>query len=178
MTGDFNNIKANDVLCGRGGATNNHPGNMSYRKLVADYQTEYLAARKKEKAVIARRIVASIKESGGRFLKHNDQSDVWVEVPIKKATEKTSQALREGLDVRHKALRPEKMARPGSDSLGENPRKRARLVVGAVVKDDTAQSPSVGSAASEGIPDLDHEDPHMYLYLPPPLVNRSEMEEV
>jgi hypothetical protein len=178
MTGDFNNIKANDVLCGRGGATNNHPGNISYRKLVADYQTEYLEARKKAKAVIARRIVAAIMESGGRFLKHNEQSDVWVEVPIKKATEKTSQALREGLDVRHKVLRPEKTGRPSSDSLSENPRKRAKIVEGAVVKYDSAQSPSVGSAESEGIPDLDHEDPHMSLYLPLPLVNQSEMTEV
>jgi hypothetical protein len=137
MTGDSNNIKANDVLCGRGGATNNHPGNIWYRKLVADYQAEYLVAKKKTKANIARRIVAAIMVSGGRFLKHNDQSDVWVEVPIKKATEKTSQALREGLDVQHKTLRPMKTGRPSSEFLGDNPRKRARLVEGSVVKYDT-----------------------------------------
>ena len=56
-----------------------------------------------------------------------------MEVPDKRATEKTSQALREGLDVRHKTYRPEKMARRDSDSSSENPRKRTRAVHGKVL---------------------------------------------
>ena len=64
-------IGENDVLCGRGGATNNHPGNKKFRAIVADHMSEYLAAKKKDKIVIARRIVAQIRANGGRFLKRS-----------------------------------------------------------------------------------------------------------
>jgi len=107
-------IGPHDVLCGRGGATNNHPGNQRFRAIVAEHMPEYLLARKKEKAHIARRVVRSIQRDGGRFLKrqkdHSTGTEVWMEVTDKKATEKTSQALREGLDVRHKTYRPEKLS--------------------------------------------------------------------
>ena len=69
-------IGMRDVLCGRGGATNNHPGNKRFRAIVADHMDEYLQARKKEKAVIARRIVDMIKNDGGRFLKRSPAGDV------------------------------------------------------------------------------------------------------
>ena len=103
-------IGLNDVLLGRGGATNNHEGNCRYRTIVADFQNEYLVARKKEKVVISRKIVAAVHANGGRFLKR-DSSGVWVEVPDKRATEKTSQALREGLCVRNNTIRPSKQVR-------------------------------------------------------------------
>ncbi len=93
-------IKADDVLCGRGGATNNHDGNKRFRSTVAEHQPEYLGARKKDKVVIARRIVRIIRERGGRFLRRDDATGQWIDVGDKKAAEKTSQALREGLDVR------------------------------------------------------------------------------
>lgn len=96
-----------DVLLGRGGATNNHPGNKHFRDQVSEHRKEYLTARKKEKIGIARRIVAIIQSNGGRFLKRTPTDD-WVEVDDKRAQEKTSQALREGLDVRNKKVRPAK----------------------------------------------------------------------
>eukprot|EP00538_Stauroneis_constricta_P007015 CAMPEP_0119555944 /NCGR_PEP_ID=MMETSP1352-20130426/8017_1 /TAXON_ID=265584 /ORGANISM="Stauroneis constricta, Strain CCMP1120" /LENGTH=228 /DNA_ID=CAMNT_0007602815 /DNA_START=359 /DNA_END=1045 /DNA_ORIENTATION=+ len=131
-------INHNDVLCGRGGATNNHVGNKRFRNLVADHQPQYLVAKKKDKVIISRTIVQTIQSRGGRFLKRSPDGDVWVPVPVKRATEKTSQALREGLDVRHKTIRPKKMPRRHSDSSEESPRKRTRLVEGAVLSSPNA----------------------------------------
>jgi hypothetical protein len=113
------NVGPNDVLLGRGGATNNHSGNHNFRILVAANQEEYLQARKHEKVIIARRIVAEIQNNGGRFLQSGMSKDHWEEVSDKRAQEKTSQALREGLDVRNQKLRPNKLikaVRPNSES--------------------------------------------------------------
>merc|ERR1712195_181331 len=100
-------INPNDVLCGRGGLTNSHVGNQSFRCVVAEYQLEYLTARKSEKKGIAQKIVARIKENGGQFLQRSvNNSDNWSISSDKRAVEKTSQALREGLDVKHKTVRP------------------------------------------------------------------------
>ena len=104
-------INSNDVLCGRGGLTNSHVGNKRFRDVVAEYQLEYLKARKNDKKGIARKILARIDDNGGRFLQRNVSSNVWSLASEKRALEKTSQALREGLDVRHKTLRPRKQVR-------------------------------------------------------------------
>ena len=88
-------IGENDVLCGRGGLTNSHIGNKHYRQVVADYQHEYLDAKKANKITIAKQIVSIIKENGGRFLTRSADRKSWVPVSDKKAQEKTSQALRE-----------------------------------------------------------------------------------
>jgi hypothetical protein len=101
---DTDDIREHDVLCGRGGRTNSHDGNKHFRSIVSENQSEYLASRKTDKMLIAKRIVSIIKGNGGRFLKPN--GDGWIEVPDKRAQQKTSQALREGLDVRNKATRP------------------------------------------------------------------------
>mmetsp|Transcript_127 Transcript_127/g.176 ORF Transcript_127/g.176 Transcript_127/m.176 type:complete len:204 (+) Transcript_127:43-654(+) len=99
------NIMDVDVLFGRGGATNNHIGNRQFRILVAQHQQEYLEAKKKEKASISKRIVGQVRQQGGRFLRKDESGSLWVDVGDKKASEKTSQALREGLDVRRAAAR-------------------------------------------------------------------------
>lgn len=94
-------INARDVLCGRGGGTNNHPGNRHFREVVSAYQPQYITSKKRDKKFIAAKVVEIIRESGGRFLqKINDVQ--WIDIGDKKAIEKTSQALREGMDVRHK----------------------------------------------------------------------------
>lgn len=96
---------ANDVLCGRGGGTNAHVGNKRFRALVAQFQQTYLAAKRKEKAAIARQIVKIIENNGGRFLQKNSATGLWELVTDKKATEKTSQALREcNIHVRRRAI--------------------------------------------------------------------------
>jgi hypothetical protein len=92
-------VQPNDVLCGRGGETNHHPGNIRYRSLVKAYQKLYLLAKRRDKPKIAQCIVVSVRGVNGRFLKRTknvNKGSAWVDVGNVKAREKTSQALREG----------------------------------------------------------------------------------
>lgn len=93
-------VNSYDVLCGRGGGTNSQIGNRRFRQLVQEFQPIYLLARRKEKPLLARTIVLIIRKRGGRFLKKDEETGELYEVGDPKAEAKTSQALREGLDVR------------------------------------------------------------------------------
>jgi hypothetical protein len=97
-----------DVLLGRGGGTNNHIGNVKFRKLVNEHKMRYLACSKVEKPKVARQVVALWRklDPPGRFLTRADDTkrgpgsvkasdNVWFEVGDKKAREKASQCLRE-----------------------------------------------------------------------------------
>jgi hypothetical protein len=63
-----------DVLCGRGGETNHHAGNIQYRQLVKLCQPAYIAAKRREKPKIAQAIVKAVRSLGGRFLKKDNSS--------------------------------------------------------------------------------------------------------
>jgi hypothetical protein len=167
-------IGPDDVLCGRGGLTNSHIGNKRFRYLVAEYQHQYLNAKKKEKKMISNRIVERVRENGGRFLKRSADSGIWAEVTPTKATEKTSQALREGLDVKHKTIRPDKILRRDSDS-SQDPslRKRARLVEGMVM-----ESPRIFGMSGGDVPDLSDESPQFHAgYSSYPLIQSPDIAE-
>mmetsp|Transcript_10555 Transcript_10555/g.19702 ORF Transcript_10555/g.19702 Transcript_10555/m.19702 type:complete len:259 (-) Transcript_10555:472-1248(-) len=97
------NISENDVLFGRGGGTNRHIGNVYFRELVSEYQPAYIQARKRDKTMIAKTIVAQVRNRNGRFLRKQENGN-WVDVGDKKAAEKTSQALREGLSGRMREI--------------------------------------------------------------------------
>jgi len=95
------NIKPNDVLSGRGGATNSHSGNRAFRALVKRYQSKYLQAKKRDKPGVASIIVEAIRRKGGRFLRRQSSRFdpgivAWVDIGDARAREKTCQALREG----------------------------------------------------------------------------------
>lgn len=86
----------NDVLCGRGGYINSHPGNERFRELVEKRKRVYLAARfKQEKRLVANSIVSDIRDIEGRFLAKNNNTGEWYDIGDEKARDKTSQALRE-----------------------------------------------------------------------------------
>lgn len=91
----------NDVLCGRGGGSNNHPGNESFRELVNEVKFPYVNCPKREKPLIARRIVEAVRNQTppGRFLSKDSKTGLWNDIGDGKAREKTSQALREGAPV-------------------------------------------------------------------------------
>jgi len=89
-------ISDNDVLLGRGKGVARHEGNINFRKLIVDCQCDYVLAPRPQKTGMARRIVATIRQNNGRFLKQ-DKSGKWFDVGNQKALEKTSQALREGI---------------------------------------------------------------------------------
>jgi hypothetical protein len=97
-----------DVLLGRGGGTNNHEGNVLFRKLVNEHKMRYLACSKVDKPKVAREVVQLWRKMvpPGRFLARKDETkkgpgsvkdadNVWFEVGDKKAREKASQCLRE-----------------------------------------------------------------------------------
>jgi hypothetical protein len=145
-------INPNDVLCGRGGLTNSHVGTKRFRCVVAEYQLEYLKARKNDKKDIARTIVARIKENGGSFLQRSSESSVWSIASEKKAVEKTSQALREGLDVRHKTLRPGKLLRKrdtNCDRVGSSTKNHDNLA-----KEIVKNPPKINEVLQDDVPDL------------------------
>lgn len=99
-------LNPNDVLSGRGGATNSYRGNKAFRELVKDYQQQYLKAKKRDKPAVASIVVETIRKRGGRFLRRcNEQQGelVWVDIGDDRAREKTCQALREGApEIRRK----------------------------------------------------------------------------
>lgn len=94
-----NVIYDNDVICGRGGASNKHKGNIFFRELVAKHKQKYLASNKVEKKLIAKFIVDAIRRNGGRFLKLDEAMEI-TDIGDISAMEKTCQALREGLKIR------------------------------------------------------------------------------
>lgn len=88
----------NDVLCGRGGSINSHPGNERFRQLVEKRKRVYLTARfKREKRLIANSILSEIRsiDPPGRFLSRDPNTGSWYDIGDEKARDKTSQALRE-----------------------------------------------------------------------------------
>ena len=116
-----------DVLCGRGGLVNGFVGNIAFRDLVAERRDEYRDAEKMAKTLIAQGIVDKIKSRGGLFLHRVDidgkskggtgdaQGSKWADMSEAKARVKTSQALREGAEVR-KSSTSSRLLTTGSES--------------------------------------------------------------
>jgi len=88
--------RAVDVLCGRGGLINKHPGNQIYRRVVEYNKAFYSSVHKKHRILVSQSIVQSMLNFGCRFLTSgaNDMKS-WIEIDFKRAVQKTSQALRE-----------------------------------------------------------------------------------
>lgn len=100
----------NDVLFGRGGNINIHPGNETFRKIVETKKRVYLTARfKREKRLIADSILTAIQSlrPPGRFLARDSRTGLWYDVGYEKARDKTSQALRENAPSIRKAIEDE-----------------------------------------------------------------------
>jgi len=92
---DLSQPREVDVLCGRGGLINKHPGNVVYRKVVDYNKPYYQSVHKKHRILVSQSIVQSILNFGGRFLTLGAKSKTWMEIGYKRAVQKTSQALRE-----------------------------------------------------------------------------------
>lgn len=114
-------MKCKDVVMGRGSGTQNHCGNVAYRKLVylnkvrplrlyvlrviinrPEYflsppQELYATSSKFDKLKISKAIVASVRHFGGNFIQADEQrGGLYFDIGDKRAWDKTSQALREG----------------------------------------------------------------------------------
>ena len=88
-------ILETDILCGRGGKSNNHDGNKRYRRIIGDFRQQYRGtSTKNDKTALSRRIVENVNRDGVRFLKMNNM-DQWVVLTMGEARGKIAQALRE-----------------------------------------------------------------------------------
>jgi hypothetical protein len=90
-------LKDDDVICERGGKSNNHVGNKRYRGLIMASKESYQEATTKEvKNQVTQSVVDEVRRRGGRFLrKHPEIEEAYMELPDDKVRTKTSQALRE-----------------------------------------------------------------------------------
>ena len=87
-----------DVLCGRGGRTNSHPGNEWYRRLVKSNRPLYRSCPKHTKLLVSKAVVQAVHEQDppGRFLESSGrETGTWKVVSYKRSVDKASQALRE-----------------------------------------------------------------------------------
>lgn len=117
-----------DVLQGRGQGVQRHPGNEKYRHLVHVNKRIYAQCPRQDKVKISKGIVAAIREFGGRFLILDERTSVYSDIGDKKATEKTSQALREGQKAIRKQIYEEeaRMAAGGNGVGGGQPQPHQR----------------------------------------------------
>ena len=95
--GPFTEPNVNDVLSGRGGRINAHPGNVGFRSLIAAHKARYLspATRKLEKAHIAAEVVEAVRglDPPGRFLKQDSEDGAWWDIGDVKARKKVRDAI-------------------------------------------------------------------------------------
>ena len=113
---------ANDILLGRGGQINQHPGNEAFRAWISERKEDYILAKvKKEKTRISDEVYKLVKSTipPGRFLTKMmapgrttnyhivEEGGWWIEVDYNRAHSKISQCLREGAP----ALRSQRKAR-------------------------------------------------------------------
>jgi hypothetical protein len=116
---------AHDVLCGRGGNINSHPGNERFRTLVDKRKRVYLTARfKREKRLIASSIVSEIRtlKPAGRFLSQDKKSGLWKDIGDEKARDKTSQALRENAPTIRAKIETETNEQRGEMKKDDDPK--------------------------------------------------------
>lgn len=92
----IDNIRVNDVLCGRGGRSNHHTGNKRYRQVVGNTKFMYQQCPAKTlKTDLSRAIVEHCCAYGARFIKKDEAVGRFYVLTKAEARKKTSQALRE-----------------------------------------------------------------------------------
>jgi hypothetical protein len=83
-----------DVLLGRGGFTNTHPGNIRFRDKALELRSWYEKSDKEQKFAISKILLESVTNEGHSFLERKEDG-LWYEVVGDGARKKASQALRE-----------------------------------------------------------------------------------
>ena len=108
----FFQVRDVDVLLGRGGRVNHHPGNRRYLRQKEAMQERYLTAEKNHKKEISQELVDTVHAWGGRFLQLEEGTeDSWFEVLNRVAREKASQTLREMNTAENRAAKRAKYAK-------------------------------------------------------------------
>lgn len=63
---------------GRGGMTNHHAGNQSFRVLVGSFRLHYCAAKKGDKGKLSKKLTNFVRHKDGRFLQKEEMDNLWV----------------------------------------------------------------------------------------------------
>jgi len=97
-------VKQWDILSGRGGKSNHHPGNKRFRQVVDEMKNKYRTTNvKTDKTALSKAIVDYVESYGGRFLTKKNAKDGHYRVMTKaESRKKTSQALRETKELKWK----------------------------------------------------------------------------
>ena len=132
-----------DVLFGRGGMTNHHPGNKIYRSLVEAHKPDYNIAPTKMRPRVAKRIIFAMRNSKKniRFLKRDSKTNTWFDVGDAVASSKCSQALREKSPEERKQIKKEKELKKVSGMT--NSRASTGVLYQKPVAVDFSQMPSL-----------------------------------
>ncbi|GFH53436.1 hypothetical protein CTEN210_09912 [Chaetoceros tenuissimus] len=135
--GPIKDPNVNDVLSGRGGRINSHPGNVQFRALVAQNKHTYLSkqTKKLDKVKIADKIVQAIRnmDPPGRFLKEESGgTQMWIEIGDEKARKKAGQAMREKADETRKELEQKEILSPNNQMNfnGQNSQQMGQMYNG------------------------------------------------
>lgn len=143
-----------DVLSGRGGGINNHPGNKAYREIVDTLKPEYNLGRKPkdQKNGVAQEVVRQIKNLPipGRFLKKANKinGDWWVETDKNDVLKKVTQALREGAKAYKEA---EQNSQGDPQSSPKTTKKRKKKASSAAAKKAARSLASESKQAKTGV---------------------------
>ena len=120
-----------DVLLGRGGRSNHHPGNKVYRERVLELQAKYKTLSRDQKTAMSTSVVDWIQtKCGGNFLQFdaalggNSQDGPWYVVLDKTARSKVSQALREDHTVEGRAAKLSRRRKNNKSQTKTTPRKK------------------------------------------------------
>ena len=83
-----------DVLMGRGKSYHGSPGNIWFRTLIDQNIDRYEQGCKKDKTLLAMRLVDTIRQSNGRFLREDEDTGDWFEVDENEARAKVTHSFR------------------------------------------------------------------------------------
>ncbi|KAI2501944.1 hypothetical protein MHU86_12497 [Fragilaria crotonensis] len=139
----------NDVLLGRAATVFHHPGNCRYREIIAINLRRYKEAKTRlDKMVLIRQITEQILDDGRvRFLRHDNRSDTWTEVPFRLIQDKVSHALRDGLN---KSIFSPLM--PEEESTTLTSEEDSKLSATSVSGSLTSKLPNHGEISNTGVP--------------------------
>eukprot|EP00980_Cylindrotheca_fusiformis_P001058 scaffold291_cov92-Cylindrotheca_fusiformis.AAC.5 len=90
---DLLGVRRYDVLLGRGATIQSRPGNVQFRKVVAEHRDAYDKARKVAKGRIVTEISQTLKSNGVRFLKAG-RNERWIECDGKEVQETIARRFR------------------------------------------------------------------------------------
>jgi hypothetical protein len=99
-------VRRMDVLLGRGGRSNHHPGNITFRKQAGELREWYRTSDKHVKTDLSQLLVNWVQnEQNGRYLQLDREEDRWFIVTNLVARRKASQALREHMTMEERMAR-------------------------------------------------------------------------